>query len=94
MVGLGALLKAEPPGESLTCLSQGGPSWALVSPSAKEVITSLFRVPIGDWARQASVPHVSRGSHFFTLLFSFRMKKAGNDLPLRPFQGTLDPSSV
>lgn len=26
-----------------------------------------------------------------TLLFSFRMKKAGIDLPLRQFQGTLDP---
>lgn len=30
----------------------------------------------------------------FTLLFSFRMKKAGIDLPLRQFPGTLDLSSV
>lgn len=50
-------------------------------------------VPFWGWAFQA-LPHhhpSSALSILLTLLFSFRMKKAGIDLPLRQFQGILDP---
>lgn len=93
VVGGKALPRAEPLTRNPELLElwrpQSDPAFSLCE-STSAVSSSILLVAFGGWARQASAPHVLCGvPSLFTLLFSFRMKKAGSDLPLRQFQGPL-----